>query len=204
MATALQETFENGGFGFNFNSTTGANVAEFAGNGYTTFKNCTFFGSSADVVDYRTRRFAVEDRCWFRGAGHQNQASVLSQCSTAHGGARIISVNSDYGGSYGPTIQDVRENNVDSYRIMLGCWMSDSKSSTSATKVGFFSGTGSATTDATIIWSINSKYAAPDGSNPLVTYYTVNHGSGVYINQAVLAALKVTQGTPAFDSYTLS
>jgi len=186
-------------FGFGFSSTS--NVTQFEGHGLTVLKGCALISSSTDIIDYRCRRYAIEDNCWFKGAGAQNSSSNLNQNSTGHSGSRVISVGCEYNGAYGPLIQDVREYNVDSYRVVAGSWMYNSIAASTTSRVGIFSGTSSSTTDASIFWALDNRFTDRLGANAMDTRYTVCLGSSYYTNQ--ITTLKNTQGTPAADSIAI-
>lgn len=182
-------------FGFGFSSTS--NVAQFEGHGLTVLKGTVAISSSTDIVDYRCRRYAIEDNCWMQGAGAQTTGSNLNQNSTGHSGSRVISVGCEYNGAYGPLIQDVREYGADSYRVVAGCWLYNSLAS-STSQVGLLIGTNSSTTDNSIFWSLDNHFNDTLGGNVMATRYTVCTGSSYYTNE--ITTLKNVLGTPTADS----
>jgi len=201
LGSPIQSSFFGCAFGFGFSASS--NVAQFEGHGLTVLQDCVAFASSTDIIDYRARRWAVEERCFFRGAGAQNPSSSLNQASTGHSGSRVFTLNSELSGCFGPAIQDVRERNVDSYRVTFGNWLYDVRAASASSQSGLFVGTDSSNTDASIMWSIDNIFASPQGLSAPTYDYTVATGSGMYINAVVVATRRTVLGTPAINQYYL-
>jgi hypothetical protein len=84
------------------------------------FNNCTFAFSQSDVIDYETNSEGIEYNCFVRYSGMKTPTGGESadQCSTAHGGARVVRINGRYEQYRSSGIYDINEGTK---AIMVGC-----------------------------------------------------------------------------------
>lgn len=92
-----------------FHSHSSGDLINISDTATITMYNCRFGHSNSDIVDYDTGAKGFEINCLGRYAGYLF-AGADNQVSTAHGGARVVTINADYSGSSNETILDVNSN----------------------------------------------------------------------------------------------
>jgi hypothetical protein len=199
LSFPIQQTFWRTGFAFGCSATS--NAIQFEGHGLTILSDSAVTDSSTDVIDWRARRWGIEQRCTIRNAGVTVPATTnnLNQTSTGHSGSFVLSVDTLFENAIGALIQDVAENGVASHRMVFGCYTAGNQATSSPAgfQVGIRVGTDGTTSDASTMYIVDHTYANRSGSGAPARWFTVCHGSSVAQNNPAAATNYNRLGTPA-------
>lgn len=151
--------------------------------------------SNSDLIDHDTGGKAFEINCKGRRAGY-DFSGTDNQISTAHGGAKVVTINADYSGASNETILDV---NANTQRWILGGKFG--YSGTFNPETGFTTynvGVGANSTDNTKMWIDSAKFG---GNYALDFRANGNGGSAIYVRNVKVNG---TTRIALFNSATFS
>jgi hypothetical protein len=98
--------------------------------GLTTFLRCELTDSASDGSDSRTGRLVLEEASAFKFCGtNAGSGKSKNQASTAHEGALVLSIDSEYAFTGGACVADAQVGvaSLPTYRMVLGCFLHSSR-----------------------------------------------------------------------------